>query len=333
MIHVEYEKKNNYPHDRELIMFDRNAFQSLGDEGLRKVNEKYNVLCPQVFVMECLAPNNTDKKPEEEFERVKKALREKMGLIENPIVLEGERDTSELIFIPRNSQYPAILTSEEIAQNCITNAPITMRGITPKQLILHYEHRVGKFMSNVKGLTRAADVRKGSLTPNKLSSTVKNTLEEEHNIIIEKRKIKKHINVTQEPEFASKETLQDIKTQSKIENVRWMQEFLFLNAKEVKILNSEFQERKSLTPENYPRLAYPIYIYYLINYMFNARLHNTEHFDQSYVRDIRYLYYLNFCDMFIANEKSTQYIVNSLPFNDIRETPVITAEELKKRLN
>ena len=90
MIHVEYEKKNNYPHDRELIMFDRNAFQSLGDEGLRKVNEKYNVLCPQVFVMECLAPNNTDKKPEEEFERVKKALREKMGLIENPIVLEGE---------------------------------------------------------------------------------------------------------------------------------------------------------------------------------------------------------------------------------------------------
>ena len=37
--------------------------------------------------------------------------------------------------------------------------------------------------------------------------------------------------------------------------------------------------------------------------------------------------------MFIANEKSTRPIVNSIPYDDIRETRVITAEELKRRLN
>ena len=30
---------------------------------------------------------------------------------------------------------------------------------------------------------------------------------------------------------------------------------------------------------------------------------------------------------------STPLIVESIPYDDIRETPVITAEELKKRLN
>ena len=57
MIHLNYEKKDNYPHHKKIILFDRDAFQSLGDAGLLKVNKKYNVLCPQVFVTECLAPN------------------------------------------------------------------------------------------------------------------------------------------------------------------------------------------------------------------------------------------------------------------------------------
>ena len=70
--------------------------------------------------------------------------------------------------------------------------------------------------------------------------------------------------------------------------------------------------------------------YYLFRYIVHGRQLNTMHLDQSYVRDFKYLHYLNFCDMFITNEKSTPNIVNSIPFDDIRETPVITVEELKK---
>ena len=87
MIHVEYQKANNYPHDRELILFDRSAFQSLSEETLCKVNKRYNILCPKIFVIECIAPDNTDNKPEKEFENAKELLLEKLELIENPIVI------------------------------------------------------------------------------------------------------------------------------------------------------------------------------------------------------------------------------------------------------
>ena len=83
MIHVEYEQENNYPHDRELILFDRNAFQPLGDEGLRKVNKKYNILCPCIFVMECLSPNRAS-------EAQKRWILNRLRLIENPIVFLGQ---------------------------------------------------------------------------------------------------------------------------------------------------------------------------------------------------------------------------------------------------
>lgn len=90
MIHVEYKKKNNFPHDREIILFDRDAFQSLGDEGLRKVNKIYNVLCPRVFVIECLAPNRASSEEKEQLLR-------RLELIENPIVLIGDTSVSPII--------------------------------------------------------------------------------------------------------------------------------------------------------------------------------------------------------------------------------------------
>ena len=60
---------------------------------------------------------------------------------------------------------------------------------------------------------------------------------------------------------------------------------------------------RTLTVENYPDLAYPIYIYYLVFFMICARQHTTKHLDKSYVRDFRYLHYLNFCDLFINKRK------------------------------
>ena len=117
------------------------------------------------------------------------------------------------------------------------------------------------------------------------------------------------------------------------DNVNRLARLLFLIDKEIRILQSQIQDGKTLTVENYPDLAYPLYIFCLFRYITNGRQFNTDHLDQSYVRDFRYLHYLNFCDMFITNEKSTPYIVDSIPYDDIRETPVITVEELKKRLN
>ena len=157
MIHVEYRKTNNYPQDRKLIMFDRDAFQSLGDEGLRKVNEKYNILCPQVFVMECLSPNRAS-------EEQKRRLFRRLQLVENPIVLTGNTNTSGLIGIPLDLYYSTFLTSEQIAKNCITKTPIAMEGVTPDKLITHYEPKIDVFKDYVKEQTERCENGKGYLT-------------------------------------------------------------------------------------------------------------------------------------------------------------------------
>ena len=117
------------------------------------------------------------------------------------------------------------------------------------------------------------------------------------------------------------------------QHIEMFEKVLGLAEKYANALRSEITGSKQLTVENYLHLAYPIYIYYLFNFTTYAKQIKAEHLDRSYLKDFRYLHYLNFCDMFIANEKSTPYIVNSIPFDDIRETPVITAGELKKRLN
>lgn len=362
MIHVEYKKKDNYPHDRELILFDRNGFQSLPYDILSKVNEKYNILCPQVFIMECIAPENTDKKGEESFERDKKSLREKLKLIENPIVLGGPIHISHIIGTPLDVYFPTLLTSEQIAGNCIADFPVTMKRIEPDKLISYYESRVSKFKSFVKSNTERLDTAKGMLTPNKMILYVQqiaqqmvqqiskipvSTKEIEGALIAQQiskipvsaKEIKnilkqdKENYVRQELSYCAKRTLREIENKTMEQHIEMFEAVLSLAGKYANVLRSETIENKQLTVEKYPRMAYPIYIYYLFNFMIHARQINAEHLDKSYLRDFRYLHYLNFCDMFIANEKSTRHIVNSIPYDDIRETPVITADELKERLN
>ena len=362
MIHVEYKKKDNYPRDRELILFDRNGFQSLPDDIFSKVNEKYNILCPQVFVMECIAPENTDKKDEESFERDKKSLREKLKLIENPIVLGGPIHISHIIGTPLDVYFPTLLTSEQIAGNCIADLPVTMKRIEPDKLISYYEPEVPNFKSLVEDITKRIDTAKGTLTPNKMILYVQQIAQQIvqqiskipvsakeiegaliaqqiSKIPVSTKEIKgvlkqdKQTYVRQTLSYCAEKTLREIESKTMEQQIEMFEAVLNLTGKYTNVLRSEITGSKRLTMENYPHLTYPIYLYYLFNFVTYARQINAEHLDRSYWRDFRYLHYLNFCDMFIANEKSTRHIVNSIPYDDIRKTPVITANELKERLN
>lgn len=339
MIRVKYEKKDNYPHDRKIIMFDRSAFQHLRRDMLFKVNKKYNILCPQVFVMECLAPDNTDKKSDEELEKDKEALLRKLELIENPIVLTGNTHVSPVIKIPDYVEYPTILTSEEIARDCIKRTPITMERVTPKKLIAHYKPRVNAFKNRVKTLTEACELEKGSLTPTQLILRFQRRFRRTFGTSASEKEVRntirsnKPIFGTQKPSHVAKLTQQIVESMPSNPPIDQLKTFFNLTDRDISTLINQIQDRRSLTPENYPDLAYLIYVYYLMLYIIYARQYETQHIDQSYVRDFRYLHYLNFCDIFITKEKSTPYIVNSIPFDDIRETPVITVKELKNRLN
>ena len=343
MIHVEYQKADNYSQDRKILLFDRDAFQSLSEEELRKINQEYNVLCPQVFVIECIAPENTDNKPDAEFEKIKRTLRKKLELIQNPKVLTGTTNIPDTIVIfdslSNDIQLPTFLASEQIAKNCITAVPIQMKYVPSEELIAHYhKSKIDNFKGLVETITQTCESIKGSLTTNQLISRGQRFFQQ-HNITASKVKLKRalrsneHTYVSQELSYVAKETQREIENESTDESITGFKNFFTLTAKDTKILTNQLQDKKKLTVENYPNLAYPIYVYYLTRFIVYARQHDTQHLDQSYVRDFRYLHYLNFCDLFVTNEKSTPYIVNSLPYDDIRETPVITVNELKKRLN
>ena len=314
-------------------MFDRDAFQSIGDQGLLKVNKKYNVLCPQVFVMECLAPNRAT-------EVEKRWLLNRLKLIGNPIVLAGDTYRSPMIDIPHGTHYPSILMSEEIAANCITATPIIMKRVASEKLISHYEPRIDVFKNYIKEQTERCEAIKGTLARKTLIARVQELAEQNHNRIPSKQEVKKGLkrdertDVKVDPRYVAKETLRAMKEESVIDNVNRLARagWLPLTDKEIRILYSQIQDGKTLTVENYPHLAYPIYIYYLFRYIVHGSQYNTEHLDQSYVRDFRYLHYLNFCDLFITNETSTPHIINSLSYPDIRETPIMTSEALKREL-
>lgn len=332
MIHVEYEKTDNYPHDREFLLFDRSAFQSLGDAGLRKVNEKYNILCPQVFVIECLSPNRAS-------EEQKKWILKRLRLIENPIVFTGEIHRSNIPDIPLDFHYSTLLTSEEIAGNCIADIPITMERVEPDELISIYKPKVPHFKDKISSITQACNAGEGTLTPKQIISAVQQIVQ----VILERpvstQEVKnalkqdKQTYVRQKLDYCADRTLLEIESKTLDQHMEMFEKVLGLIGIYANTLRRGNTCSKPLTIENYPHLAYPIYIYFLFNYMLYARQIKTEHLDRSFLSDFRYLHYLNFCDMFIADETSTPYIVNSIPYDDIRKTPVITAEGLKRRLN
>ena len=216
-----------------------------------------------------------------------------------------------------------------------------MERVAPEKLIAHYEPRINDFKCYIKSITERCDKAKGMLTPNKVSSDVQQIAQpllEMLKMTVSTQEIKEILRqdertyVKQIPSYAAERTLREIENETMVENIVMLEKVLHLSGVSTNRLRRELIANKKLTVENYPHLAYPIYIYYLFKYIPYARQINTQHLDQSYARDFRYLHYLNFCDLFITNEKSTPHIVNSIPYDDIRETPVITAGELRKRL-
>lgn len=340
MIHVEYKKENNYHHDREIILFDRSAFQSLSKEDLCKVNKKYNILCPPIFVVECIAPNNTDKKSEEELERDKKSLLKKLELIENPIALVGATNVTYKIVAPFDVEfeYSDILDAWQIAKNCIINSPMTMKRVCPKVLVSRCEPKVVFSKFERRKVTEIADDPELSLTPNRYRSHVQRRYERLYGEIRSMSEIRHELrsnpstHLTQELSNVVQHALMEIKAESKYEIIEGFRVHFGLNDKETRKLHDQIRGNKNLTVENYPHLSYPIYIYYLIRYMLYGRQQKADHLDSNFYFDFQYLNYLNFCDIFVVNEKSTPHIINSIPYSNIRETQVINVRKLKETL-
>ena len=339
MIRVEVKKEDNYPCDKELILFDRSAFQALSKGVIQKINRKYNILCPRIFVIECIAPDNTDKKPEVQFEKDKKLLLEKLELIENPIVLTGSTNVTDRIYIPPNTEFSDILDAWRIARNCIINSPIIMKRISPQVLVENCRAKVAMWKNELRQVAKSIDWNKGGLSPKRYRSNVQRGYEHLHGKRRPLSEIRRELrsnpstHITQELSNAAGHALRAIKNLSKGEIIEDFKVHFGLNDDgNTSSFHHQIRDNMELTIENYPRLSYPIYIYYLIRYMLFGRQQNADHLDASFYSDFQYLRYLNFCDKFIANETSTPHIVKAIPYSDIKNICIMTSEELRESL-
>ena len=340
MIHVEYERENNYPHDRELILFDRNAFQGLSKDVISEISKEYNILCPRIFVIECIAPDNSDKKPQAQFEKEKKSLLEKLELIENPIVLTGSTNVTDRIYIPPNAEYSDILDAWRIARNCIINSPVIMKRISPQVLVSNCKPKVAMWKYEMRQATKAIDWGRGSLSPNRYRSHVQRRYEHLHGEIRSMSEIRGELrsnpstHITQELSNAAGHALREINEQSKEEIIEEFKvHFGLSDGEETRILHNKIRDSMELTIENYPHLSYPIYVYYLIRYMLYGRQQNVAHLDPSFYSDFQYLRYINFCGKFMANETSTPDIVRAIPYSGISDMCIVTSGKLKESLS
>ena len=249
MIHVRYDKKDNYPHHKKIILFDRDAFQSLGDEALLKVNKKFNVLCPQVFVIECLAPNRAN-------EEQKRWLNRRLNLIENPIVLTGKTNVSPVIDIPPRSEYHSILVSEQIARNCIISNPITMERVDPEKLILHYKPRINAFKKEMKAYTETCETHRGTLSPNRYISNVQEVIQETQVRVPSIEELRQEMRenertrITQELSYAAREAQYEMESRSVNQNIEGFNTFFFLTNGDTRKLRDQIQNGTKLTTEN-----------------------------------------------------------------------------------
>ena len=289
--------------------------------------------------MECIAPNNSDNKPEEELEKDKESLREKLELIENPIVISGNTNVTDRIVIPNNTEYSDILDSWRIARNCIVNSPLIMKRVSPQVLLSSYTAKVWGWKFERRAVNKICNDAKGTLSPGVYRSHFQRKYEELFNKTLSIYEIKSELrsnpssNLTQELANAANHALTDTKNISKEEIIEGFKVDFGLNFWDTKKLYKQINDSENLTIENYPHLSYPIYIFYLIRYMLCAVQQNADHLDASYFPDFLYLHYLNFCDKFIVKEKSTPYILKALPYSDIKDISCMTIEKLEATLN
>ena len=73
--------------DKKIILFDRSAFERLSYSDIEKVEARFNILCPDVFLSECFNPSDNSRK---------KALEEKI-LSFNRICIFVHSGGSELL--------------------------------------------------------------------------------------------------------------------------------------------------------------------------------------------------------------------------------------------
>ena len=314
----------NIPKNKKIILIDRSYFQEIEMSDLAGINKQYAILCPDVFIAECVAPRDASNIE-------KKALLKKLSAIEDFTIFAGSYN---------NEQTHVVLKEHcEIIKHCListANIPIVIQPYEPKEeIIADYQRNASYFHKIADGKTQLLDQYEGRFAPNKVRTMLRNLLNLENNS--EAKKIlrelqEKHktpfIGTSKEIDHISKITKEAINNMPDMERIEGFSRIGNLSNSEELMLKRRLELYNSPTPAF---LAYPSYSHYLEFLLIVARTLDTDHLDLSYMRDWRYLHYLPFCDLFLSGERSFEYVIKSLPdFLNIKQK-FITKENFEKR--
>lgn len=291
--------------DKKIILFDRSAFERLSYSDIEKVEARFNILCPDVFLSECFNPSDNSRK---------KALEEKI-LSFNRICIFVHSGGSELL--THNGIYENLLSRQFQDINLEYIKPqIVLESLSLKWLREFMQKNSVDL--NQRGYSIYID---GSDEGKSLKEAIDLLCENNDNM--DKKELKNNLK-----EIAMLGT-----SQEPDDVARGVDNLIIFNHSREKI--ETYNQLKEITKIELPynsldeRNKYLSFYNWMILYMIMGKAVNMKGLDKSYFNDLMYCYYIPFCALFVTDEKTFPSVlkpicdrfnfIDFLTFNDFRD--------------
>ena len=291
--------------DKKIILFDRSAFERLSYSDIEKVKTRFNILCPDVFLSECINPSDSCRK---------KALEEKIL-------------SFDFILFFLHSGSNELLTHYGIWENIISGRfqDMNLEYIKP-QIVLE--------SLNLKWLRETMERNSNDINQRSYNIYVDDSDEgksfkefidllADNNDNVDKKELKNNfkkiamLGTSQEPNDIARSVDNLILLHKFGERIKTYEDLEEITKIEV--------QYNSLNSRNKYLLFYDWMIYYMIM----GESVNMKGLDKSYFNDFMYCYYIPFCDLFVTDEKTFPSVlkpicdrfnfIHFITFNEFRD--------------
>ena len=299
----------SYPFsDKKIILFDRSAFEKLSYSYIEKVKTRFNILCPDVFLAECINPSNSARK---------QSLKEKLLCFDYLLIFLHENSNDIL------SHYGIleIINSGkfgDINLKCLQyrHPEVVLKSLSLKWLrdfIKRNSHDI-----NQRGYDFYVDGSNEGRSFNEVIDILS-----DNNDNVDKKKLKNDmkeiamLGTSQEPDDIAKGVDMMILSRIFKENIKTHEDLIKMT--KIKVPYDSFDKRKK----------YMLFYDWMIYYMTMGQAVNMKGLDKSYYNDFMYCYYIPFCDMFVTDEKTFPLVlkpisdrfdfINFVTFNEFKD--------------
>ena len=293
---------------KKTILFDRSVFERLSFCDIEKVKEKFEILCPDVFLSECFNPSDNCRK---------KVLKEKI-LSLGSVLIFVHNGGNELL---SHFGIYANIRSGQFQDNNL--AYMSSQTVLESLDLKWLRNMMDSY--NINPNQRGYDYYLDDSDEGKSFNDLIDALADKNNMDhTEKKKLKNclknvgAVGTSQEPEDIARS----------VDNLILMHNF----GRRVETYEDMEKIIEAHVPYNSfsDRVKYSLFYDWMIFYMEIGKSARMKGLDGSYFNDFMYCYYIPFCDLFITAEKTFPSVLK--PISDRFDfINFITFEEFKDR--